>query len=198
MKSKINEHLLEDTQRIIFFDIDSTLTSVIDHHTLAYQTANQLHKRETHESYNWKTIRFPDYVELSSSCLALFANFLRQTGAKAVCISSWNTMRCDGVYLKELQEAFESISEFPSDWLLGFTGCGGGDRWEYTIKPFLEEYDFTGSYVAIDDRASEYSNQSKAVSVDPRTGFSYREYEACLSLFGIKEGMVYSHPFFAR
>ena len=196
MKSNINEALLKDTQRIVFFDIDSTLTSVIDHHTLNYQMANQLHKRESYDEYNWKTIKFADYIELSSSCLALFANFLRQTGAKAVCISSWNTDRHDGIFLKELQEAFESISEFPNDWLLGFTGCCGGDRWKYTIEPFLKEYDFTGAYLAIDDRVIEYSNTSRAVQVDPRSGFSFREYEECLKLFGISEGLSYEYPLF--
>ncbi|MCF2901142.1 hypothetical protein L1267_12145 [Pseudoalteromonas sp. OFAV1] len=193
MAIKFHSHLLDTTERIVFFDIDSTLTSAVDHHILNYQPAYRASKQAVYDRHQWKTIKFGDYIELSSSCLALFANFLAQTGARAVCVSSWNCVRHDGIYLQELQQAFETISEFPKDWLLGFSGVGGGDRWKWSITPFLLETGFKGDLIAIDDKACDYSNQNIAIKVDSLIGFSYREYEKGLSRFGIDEGLVYQN-----
>lgn len=183
----IHQHLFEKTDRIVFFDIDSTLTSSIEHHTLTYQNAYHDFKKSLFNE-NWKTISFADFIELSQSSIALFANMLAQTGAKAVCISSWNTNRYDGIFLKEFQEAFESVSDnFPEDWFLGYAGGSGGDRHKYTIAPFLKETNFKGDYIALDDGAKHYSDQKRAVEVDGKLGFNFYDYEKALQLFGIDE-----------
>jgi hypothetical protein len=182
----LNWHLMKETERIVFFDIDSTLTSSVDHYTLVNQPSYMAYKKSIFNQ-NWKTIGLYDFMELSQSSIALFACFLRQTGAKAVCISSWNTERYNGIFLKELKEAFEAVSDFPENWFLGCAGGSGGDRYTYTIIPFLSETEFNGDYIAIDDGAFEYKEQKRTIGVDGKIGFNIHDYEKGLALFDIKE-----------
>lgn len=177
--------LLAKTERIIFFDIDCTLTSSVDHFLQPHQKGFVAYKESLMK--DWKTIKKFDFCELSFTCLGLFASLLKQTNAKAVCISSWNTNRYDGIFKKELPEAFEQFSAFPKDWFLGFYAGGGGDRYKYTIKPFIKEYNFTGQYIALDDGGFEYGNQNKVVTVRGQKGFDIDDYTKALSLFGIDD-----------
>lgn len=186
MRIMIHEHLLASTERIVFFDIDSTLSSAVDHCTLAYQPSYNAYKKSIYND-NWKTIRFANFVELSQSSIALFAKFLEQTNAKAICIASWNTDRHEGVFIHELKEAFEALSEFPDDWFLGCAGGGGGDRDVYTIKPFIKKLGFSGDFIAIDDSVFSYTDKSYAIKIDGRLGFNIHDYEKGLALFGINE-----------
>ena len=180
----IDTSLFAQTQRIIFFDIDATLTSSIDNLVLHDQPIQDAFKRQLFDE-NWKTISFTDFRELDPSSLALFSRLLRQTGAKAVCISSWNTD--DNRYLSELKSAFEAFVVFPDDWLLGCTGGGGGQRDHHAIKPFVLKSGFQGEYIALDDGAHHYIDQSRAIKVDGSLGFTIYDYKKALGLFGITE-----------
>ena len=126
---------------------------------------------------------------MSESSIALFAQFLKQTGAKAICIASWNTDNHEGIYLSELKEAFETLCEFPDDWLVGYAGKNGGDRWTHVIEPFLSITGVTGEHVTFDDAGWEYADQSKTVLIDGRLGFNYMDYEQGLTILKVNEEM---------
>lgn len=192
MLLKIHKHLLSKTENIVFFDIDSTLTSTTEHFTLLEQPSYEARIKSMYQK-KWKTISYWDYLELSHASIALFAAFLRQTGAGAVCISSWNTDRYNGLFIKELQEAFETISEFPDDWFLGYVGCTGGDRWSHSIKPFIKETGFTGKFVALDDGGFEYSDKDNVVIVNGQLGFNIIDYKKALSILSIDEKIKLSN-----
>jgi hypothetical protein len=188
-----NSVILKKTDKIIFFDIDSTLTSSFERH-FACNNENYLNfKKSQHKG--WKSIKMVDFKELSYTAVGLFANLLKQTNAKAVCVSSWNInnfkSESNEEYLSELKEAFETISsEFPEDWLLGFSGAGGGDRHIYSVLPFIEETQFTGLYSAIDDGAFEYSDQSYTVQVNGRNALTYEDYIKVLEIFKMEKKLV--------
>jgi hypothetical protein len=175
---------LDNMQNIVFFDIDATLTSTIDHYILKSQEKNEKIVKSLYK--DWETITYHDYAELTHSCIALFASFLKQTNSKAVCISAWNYSPEPELYTKELSEAFEGISDFPQDWLLGYAGGGGGDRWRSAIKPFLDKYNFGVPHVALDDGGFEYSNQDNVVIIDGKLGFNYYDYLKALKILNLK------------
>jgi hypothetical protein len=181
----INKRILPKTKKIIFFDIDSTLSTSTDHHFFGRMKNYQDYKKSIYQ--DWETIRFYDFQSLSHSCIALFAGLLAQTGAKAVCVSSWNRSSKAELYVKELQQAFETMGEFPEDWLLGFSGCGGGDRYEHSMLPLIKEIKFKGEYVALDDGGFEYSNQENVIIVDGRLGFNFYDYEKALKVLKVDE-----------
>jgi hypothetical protein len=180
----IDRALFAQTQRVIFFDIDATLTNAVDHSSLLDHPTQEAFKQQLFDE-SWKTIMFADFRELHPSSLALFACLLRQTGAKAVCISSWNTD--DVGYVAELKAAFERFADFPDGWLLGYSGGCGGQRDITAIKPFMEETGFDGEYIALDDGAFEYLDQSRAIIVDGRLGFTIYDYQKALALFSITD-----------
>ena len=136
---------------------------------------------EKRNLYNkkWNKIKQFDFIHLSVLSVNLFASFLNQYNAKAVCVSSWNIKGHDDPeeYLNQLKTAFESLSEeFPKEWLLGFSGGSGGDRHNYSILPFIEKTNFQGKYIAIDDGAFEYSDQSYTIQVNGQHGFSREDF----------------------
>ena len=136
------KNILKETQNIVFFDIDGTFSSSIE--SLLHINNEKYMKFKCSYYQDWKTIKLVDFKFLNHSSIALFANFLRQTNSKAVCISSWNIRgmmyKDSELYMKELQESFESIcSYFPNSWLLGFSGGGGGDRFVNSIIPFIKK-----------------------------------------------------------
>lgn len=177
--------LMNNAENIVFFDIDGTLTSSTDHFILKHQKST---KELTHKLYkNWKTIGLYDYSELTHSCIALFSLFLRQTNSKAICISSWNNNENPELYIKELTEAFEGISDFPQDWLLGFIGGSGGDRFSTDINPFIKNLNIKKPYVILDDGGFTYSKKENVVIVDGRLGFNIYDYEKALNILKIKE-----------
>lgn len=183
------EELLQDTENLVFFDIDGTLSSTNEWQLLMDSPKYKSFKESFHQ--NWKTIKMVDFRLLNHTSIALFANLLHQTNSKAVCVSSWNTrgcMVCPDLYFKQLQEAFQSIYQhFPDNWLLGFSGSGGGDRTTHSIIPFINETGFKGKYISIDDGGFEYKDQSSVVIVNSRNGFEHYNYKEALELFDINE-----------
>lgn len=187
------EEILKETQNIVFFDIDQTLSSSTDFHYTFDEDKLQNYKKSLYNK-QWKTIKLFDFQCLNQTSLALFACFLRQTNSKAVCVSSWNTTRPEiaHLYFKELKESFEVFSSlFPDNWLLGFSGCGGGDRHTHSIIPFLKETNFKEKYIAIDDSGISYKDHSYCVIVDGKTAFHCKEYLEGLKLFGLEEEIMY-------
>ena len=187
-----DEHKLASTENIIFFDIDGTFSS--SNEVLLYRDNQKYIEFKQSYYQNWETIKLVDYQFVNHTCIALFANLLRQTNSKAVCVSSWNMKGRNKpeLYLKQLEEAFQAIySDFPNDWFLGFSGSGGGDRTTYSINPFLEETGFKGKYIAIDDGGFEYADQSYVVQVISRNGFNHNDYQKALQLFGINEDVTF-------
>ena len=188
------KNILKETQNIVFFDIDQTLSSSIDFHYTFDEDKLQNYKKSLYNK-EWKTISLFEFQNLNQTSLALFACFLKQTNSKAVCVSSWNTTNSEiaDLYFKELKESFESISSlFADNWLLGFSGGGGGDRHTFSIVPFLEETNFKGKYIAIDDGGICYTDKSYCVIVNGQTAFHCKEYLEGLKLFGLKEEII--HP----
>lgn len=189
MASYVKKINLDNMQNIVFFDIDSTLSSSVDHCVLKEQHQDIKITKNLYQ--NWETISYYNYAELSHSSVALFAYFLKQTNSKAVCISSWNKHQKAELFIKELSEAFETISDFPDDWLLGISGLCGGDRWKHSIEPFIKEHNVQVPFVALDDAGWNYSDQSKAVLVDGRLGFNIIDYMKALKILNLKEELEY-------
>lgn len=119
------EELLQDTENLVFFDIDATLSSSNEWQLLIKNPKYKAFKESFYKE--WETIKFVYFKNLNHTSIALFANLLRQTNSKAFCISSWNTKGHNispNLYIQQLQEAFQSIYEyFPDNWLLGYS-CG--------------------------------------------------------------------------
>ena len=169
-----DKNILVNTDKIVFFDIDQTLSSMNEFFAMQQSKSYDSKKRNLYNE-KWNKIKKFDFVHLSILSVNLFASLLEQHNAKAVCVSSWNIKGYNNPeeYLNQLKTAFESLSgEFPKDWLLGFSGASGGDRHLYSVTPFLEETNFKGKYISIDDGAFEYSDQSYTVQVNGQHGFS--------------------------
>lgn len=116
------KNILKETQNIVFFDIDGTLSSTNEWQLLMDNPKYKFFKESFYQQ--WKTIKLVDFRNLNHISVALFANLLRQSNSKAVCISSWNVRGsgiCPDLYFQQLKESFESIYQyFPENWLLGY------------------------------------------------------------------------------
>lgn len=182
------EEILQDTENLVFFDIDGTLSSSNEWQLLMKNPKYKAFKESFYKE--WETIKFIDFKNLNHTSIALFANLLRQTNSKAVCISSWNIKGHNispNLYIQQLQEAFQSIYEyFPDNWLLGYS-YGEIDRNISAIQPFIEKTHFDGKYITLDDGGFQYLDQSLTVIVNSRNGFNHQDYEKALKLFNIKE-----------
>ncbi len=182
------KNILKETQNIVFFDIDGTLSSTNEWQLLMDNPKYKSFKESFYQQ--WKTIKLVDFRNLNHISVALFANLLRQSNSKAVCISSWNVRGsgiCPDLYFQQLKESFESIYQyFPENWLLGYSS-GEVDRNVSAIKPFLEKTNFKGKHIAIDDGGFQYLDQSLTVIVKSRNGFDHQDYEKALKLFNINE-----------
>lgn len=177
--------LTDSTDNIIFFDIDGTLSSNSDFFVLKQEQSHIDFCKYLFSQYDFKTIKYFEFETLSHSSIALFAKLLTVTNSKAVCLSSWINSKEPELFIKELSICFNLIADFPKDFLIGFTSGGGGDRHNLDILPFLDKYNISLPWIAIDDGFHQYINCYRTVNVVSNDAFILKDFNKALSLLNV-------------
>lgn len=182
----------------VFFDIDSTITSVIDERirVVSDEYCFEYAKLMGFNPDEFEILSVFDFASLQKISIDLFAHFLRSTNSKAICISSWGSINGGQKFIDELEKAFGLLSvHFPEKWLIGQTNGCGGDRWVDYVQPFVEKLHPTCHYVVLDDGAHKYSNTENTVKPDPWLGFNIYDFKKALDILkpDIKTETIYDN-----
>lgn len=183
LNEKIN---IKNVEKIIFFDIDQTLTSVVNFCTLSL---NENHNNLIKDKYynKFKTLKLCDIGTLERPSVALFAELLKTTNSKAFCIASWSNVQQGKLNINEIMSLFSDFADFPDDWLIGCSFSSCLDRYSTYILPIIEKINFEGKFAVIDDGGFNYIENKNTVIVDGRLGFTIYDFFKVLDILEISK-----------
>lgn len=176
------EDLMKE-ERVIFFDIDSTLGGNTSHHGIYSFEKNLNEKLEVFEAFkkeNNVNFSAADFIAVDATCLAMFFRTLKDTNSVAFCISSWVTTcstRGDKSNINPMTLMEKVFQETFTEWESG-TVVGGYSQEPSSRGVFCKKVAeaITADYFIIDDSHKEYDVRDGLVEVDGDCGFVYRDY----------------------
>ncbi len=162
-------------EKIIFLDIDGVLNS------RTFYAARQGMPKSMLTCTDDRIQPF-QFREIDTVPLALLKYLVDQTGANIVISSTWR-MGQDPLWFRLL--FYRKGIEFKNDTIIGKTPVIPGKVRGDEIKSWIDENEFTGKYIIIDDDSDMLPEQKPFfVQTTHKLGFTWDEYEKSLALLG--------------
>lgn len=194
LKSGYTFEDLAKENRVIFFDIDSTLGGNSFFHGLLSFEGQREEKRIEFEAWkaanNIEYFKFIDYIALEKTCLGMFLRTLLDTGAVPFSISSWVTSCSVGAEKRNVENfnaidlmdlVFKGVlNEWDMTNIIGGRSLNPLDRGDF-CEALAKKYGF--DYLIIDDSWHVYENKKNLIEVDGNCGFQYKDYRKILEIW---------------
>lgn len=170
--------------KIIFLDIDGVLNS------RKWYYARAAMPREMFQ-HSDDRVTERDMRELDLTALGLLCKLVLETGAKIVISSTWR-MGKDPLHFRLLFHR-RGITEFPRDAFIGCTPRLGDAKDAQghnvtrgtEVQQWIEDHDFTGKYVILDDDSDFLLTQKPHfIQTGHEEGFCYEHYYKALCILG--------------